>query len=290
MIHEIEPHVFDNQMRFVMPAAHDTVLAYADPEAGTAYYSVIAIPENDTLRLPLREDYPENASFVYAFSIDDQRFFLLRREKSPVDVRMEDPAGYERVRIGALRSFGADAQAFAALTGYHLHLWYRSNVRCGRCGSMLAYSHRERALECRSCGEVVYPRISPAVIVAVTDGDRLLLTRYAHGAYRARALVAGFVEVGETAEQAAAREVLEECGVRIKNVRYFGSQPWGMSGTLMLGYAAELDGDSTITLQEEELAEAEWVAREQIEDGDDYALGREMIKRFKDRSWPFDRS
>lgn len=287
MIHEIEPHVFDNQMRFVMPDEGDTVLAYADPRVGAEYHSVVAIDDgNGSLRLPTRADYAKDAAFIYAFSIDEQRFFLLRREKSLCG-DVDDPAGFEHIRIGALRGFASDAQAFAAITGFHLHLWYRSNVFCGKCGAILAYSHRERALECRSCGETVYPRISPAIIVAVTDGDRLLLTRYARGTYRARALVAGFIEIGETAEQAVAREVFEECGVRIKNIRYFGSQPWGMSGSLMLGYSAELDGSPEITLQEEELSEAEWVERAQIEDGDDFALGRVLIQRFRKREWPF---
>jgi NAD+ diphosphatase len=280
--------VFHNEMRFTVPQEHDTVLAYVPPSPGAEHYAVVAVPDGEgSLRLPVRAEYSQEAAFVYAFSIDDQRFFLLRREKSAAGVRVDDPPGYEAIPIGALRTFGADAQAFAAITGFHLHVWYSNNVRCGRCGKVLAYSHTERALECRSCGQTVYPRISPAVIVAVTDGDKLLLTRYAHGSYRARALVAGFVEVGETAEQAVAREVFEECGVHVKDIRYYGSQPWGMSGTLMLGYVAALDGSPKITLQEDELSEAEWVHRDCIEDGDDYALGREMILRFKNRQWPW---
>ena len=100
---------------------------------------------------------------------------------------------------------------------------------------------------------------SLAIIVAVTDESRLLLTRYARGAYRKRALVAGFIEVGETPEEAVEREVWEECGVRVKNVRYFASQPWGLSGSLMLGFFAELDGDPQITLQDGELDWAGWI-------------------------------
>ena len=108
----------------------------------------------------------------------------------------------------------------------------------------------------------------------------LLLTRYARGAYRKRALVAGFVEIGETAEQAVAREVFEECGVRVKNVRYFGSQPWGLSGSLMLGFFAELDGGSRVELRDGELSWAGWVRRADIGHDDDYAIGRAMIDAF----------
>ena len=121
------------------------------------------------------------------------------------------------------------------------------------------------------------------MIVAVTDGDRLLLTRYAQGHYRKRALVAGFVEVGETPEEAVAREVWEECGLRVKNLRYFASQPWGLSESLMLGFFADLDGDSEITLRDGELDWAGWVPRDKIEDDDDYALGRALINAFLKR-------
>lgn len=288
MMHEIEPHVFDNQMRFAVAQPHDTVLSYTPYGAGDPNYAVVAAPqEGASLRLPTRADYPEHAKFVYLFSIDDQRFFLMRREKSDAREPVDDPPGYGRVRIRELRPYGSDTQAFAAMTGFHLHIWYRDNVRCGRCGKTLAYSHDERALECRSCGLTVYPRINPVVIVAVADGDRLLLTRYAHGGYKSWACVAGFVEFGETAEQAVAREVFEECGVRVRNVRYAASQPWGMSGSLMLGFAADLDGDPAITLQVSELSEAAWVPRDEIDDTGDYVLGQDLIRRFKYRKWPF---
>ena len=82
MLHEIEPHVFDNQMRFAAVQPQDTVLAYAAPSAGAQYHAVVAVPQGGSLRLPTRADYPPHAAFVYAFSIDEQRFFLLRREKS----------------------------------------------------------------------------------------------------------------------------------------------------------------------------------------------------------------
>ena len=109
-----------------------------------------------------------------------------------------------------------------------------------------------------------YPSVLPAVIVAITNNDRLLLARNAQNVFRFFSLIAGFVEVGETAEQAVHREVLEEVGLRVKNVRYVASQPWGISQSLMLGFAAELDGPDTIRLQESELAEARWFTREEV--------------------------
>lgn len=184
--------------------------------------------------------------------------------------------------VRSLIARNGDPQALAVATGLHLRTWYQDNRCCGRCGGRMAHSTTERALVCIACGHIVYPRISPAVIVAVTDGDRLLLTRYARGNYRRRALVAGFVEIGETPEEAVVREVWEECGVRVKDVRYFASQPWGLSGSLMLGFFASLDGDPEITLQDGELDWAGWVPRDEIDDTDDYALGRALINAFKD--------
>ena len=109
-----------------------------------------------------------------------------------------------------------------------------------------------------------YPKIAPAVIVAITDGERLLMARSSRGTYKRYGLIAGFVEIGETFEQAVRREVFEEVGLRVKNVTYYKSQPWPFPDSVMIGFFAELDGDASITLQESELAEAVWFERQNI--------------------------
>jgi NAD+ diphosphatase len=138
-----------------------------------------------------------------------------------------------------------------------------------------------------TCGNLVFPKIAPAVIVGVVWQDKILMTRYANRDYKRYALVAGFTEIGETPEQTAAREVLEETGVRIRNIRYYKSQPWGFDSNLLLGYFAELDGESAITLDEEELSVAEWVQRDAIEteqdDRTNLSLTREMMLLFRDK-------
>ena len=134
---------------------------------------------------------------------------------------------------------------------------------------------------CPSCGKTFYPRIMPAVIVGIKNGERLLLTRYRIG-FTPNALVAGFTEIGETAEETVRREVMEEVGVRVKNIRYFASQPWGIANDLLLGYYCELDGDEAIRMDEHELKYAQWVRREDIElQPDDLSLTNEMMRRFK---------
>lgn len=190
------------------------------------------------------------------------------------------PDGWMRTAPSALRG-EAGPLPFAAATAQHLSRWYNSHRFCGRCGTSLHHSRTERALLCPSCGLVSYPVIAPCVLAAVTCGERLLLTRYARPGASRLVLVAGFVEIGETAEQAAAREVMEETGLRIKNLRYTGSQPWGFSGSLAFGFLAELDGPDAVHLDTSELAEARWVKRDDIPPcPDESSLTMTMIARF----------
>ena len=136
-------------------------------------------------------------------------------------------------------------------------------------------------MRCPACGNMIYPRIAPAVIAAVTHGDKLVLTKYANRSFTRYALIAGFIEIGETAEETVAREVLEEVGLRVKNIRYYKSQPWGVAGNLSIGYFCDLDGDDTIRLDEEELACAQWFDRHSLPAKDDgISLTREMIRIF----------
>ena len=138
-------------------------------------------------------------------------------------------------------------------------------------------------MRCTRCGAIVYPRINPAIVVLVRDGDRALLTHYADRPMLQRyALVAGFTEIGETLEDTVRREVLEEVGIRVKNVRYHANQPWGFSGNLMVGFWADLDGDGDITLDTAELNEAVWLRREEIPPTPDpIDLTHTMIELFR---------
>ena len=122
----------------------------------------------------------------------------------------------------------ADPQyhAFAGITGYQLYNWYKNHKYCGRCGKMMVRDQKERMLRCDSCGNMEFPKICPAVIIGVTDGNRILMSKYAGRAYKKYALLAGFTEIGETVEETVAREVMEEVGLKVRNIRYYKSQPW----------------------------------------------------------------
>jgi NAD+ diphosphatase len=158
----------------------------------------------------------------------------------------------------------AGAEAFAlAGRGVQLLDWQRNHRYCGRCGTPTTMRTSEFAMACAACGLLVYPRISPAVMVLVQRGDELLLARsprFKPGMFSA---LAGFVEAGETLEQCAAREVREEVAIEISNLRYFCSQPWPFPDSLMLAFFADYAG-GTITPDGSEIEAAGWFSRDAL--------------------------
>jgi len=135
--------------------------------------------------------------------------------------------------------------------------WDRTHRFCGRCGVPLKPRETERAKDCPKCGLLHFPRLAPAVIVLVERGNQLLMARSRHFAPGVYSVLAGFVEPGETLEEAVEREVFEEAGVRIKDVRYFGSQPWPFPHSLMIGFTAQYAGGE-IRINDGELEDAGW--------------------------------
>lgn len=135
--------------------------------------------------------------------------------------------------------------------------WDRSHQYCGVCGTPTKDKSDERAKACPKCGMHHFPRLSPAVIVAVTKEDKLLLAH--SGRFRGKfySVLAGFVEPGENFEECVEREIMEEVGIKVKNIRYFGSQPWPFPNSLMVGFTAEYDGGE-ITVDDVEIKDAKW--------------------------------
>ena len=215
----------------------------------------------------------ENKKPIYLFSINEERYFLGK----------EKTENYNLFSMRELMSLDLkeNKEMFIAFSAYHLYRWYKSNKYCGYCGEKMVHSKTERAMICPKCGNIVYPRINPAVIVGVKNGDQLLLTKYRNG-YSHNALVAGFTEFGETLEETVAREVKEETGLSVKNIHYYKSQPWGIAQDILAGFYCEVDGDDTIRMDENELKYASWVKREDIVlQPKKYSLTNEMMERFK---------
>lgn len=142
--------------------------------------------------------------------------------------------------------------------------WRSSHRFCPACGHALDWQHGGWQGQCAKCGRIEYPRSDPAVIVALSDGERLLLGRQASWPARRYSTIAGFVEPGETLEQALRRETYEETRVRVKHCRYLASQPWPFPGALMLGFLAAAEPDEPQTAQDE-LEAAHWFSREAVQ-------------------------
>lgn len=238
--------------------------------------------DNKESPFPVYADFVLPDNMMYLFTIGEKRYFLLR------DSVTEIPQGFGYADVKKFRSIeGMDrVSIFALATAYHLSEWYNSNCYCGKCGGNTIPDRKERALKCTFCGKITYPRINPAVIVGVTDGNRLLITRYTENRGVAHdALIAGFTEIGETLEETVSREVMEEVGLKVKNIRYYKSQPWGYSGGILTGFFCDVDGDTSITLDESELSIAKWIERENIQgQPDDLSLTNEMMMFFKNGS------
>ena len=267
MIQEIAPHSFVNAFRRVRPAGDDPVLVF-DGER------VLCAQTDGELRLPRRGEL-ELSDARFGFTLDGAPVFL-------AEGPCKCPAPYEFADARPLRYAEPRHLAWAIGAGGSLTRWYRANRFCGACGAEMTDSDTERAMICPRCGLTVYPRISPAVIVAVCDGPRLLLTRYRGRPFQSYALVAGFNEIGESIEDTVRREVLEETGLRVRNLRFYRSQPWVFTDSLLMGFFADLEGPDAITIQESELAEAGWFRRGDIpDDHSPISLTGEMIEVFR---------
>lgn len=174
-----------------------------------------------------------------------------------LDDDVELPEGIEVVPLRRLYTQIHEELFMLSARAAQIVAWLKEHRYCGRCGTATALMASERCLQCPSCAHTMYPRITPAIIVLVRRGDRALLAHGARIPGNIYTTLAGFVELGETLEQAVAREVLEEVGLRVRSVRYFGSQPWPFPNSLMVGFTAEApEGD--ITPDGVEILDANW--------------------------------
>ncbi|MDP6377246.1 MAG: NAD(+) diphosphatase [Pseudomonadales bacterium] len=141
--------------------------------------------------------------------------------------------------------------------------WHTTHRFCGRCGSEMEDHPEDRAKRCPDCTLICYPRLSPSIIVLIRDGEKMLLARNAAWPTGMYSTLAGFVEPGESIEQTVHREVLEEVGLSVSNVRYLGSQSWPFPNALMLGFHADYAGGE-IACQDGEIADAQWFAADDL--------------------------
>lgn len=276
MIQELYPYKLDNQYRNAVPKAGDRIISIRD------HRMLIKEREDGTIDFPKIEEvgvrFQENGILRYLFSVDETQFFLFH------NLELE---GYEYRTVGYLRGKAPKHLVYAGMVGWQLAGWYETHQFCGRCGQELVHDEKERMMKCPICGHMEYPKICPCVIVGVIHEDKILVTKYRDRKTNYYALVAGFAEVGETIEETVHREVMEETGVKVKNLRYYKCQPWPFSESLLFGFFCELDGSDEITMEEDELSVAKWISRDELDvTCNDFALTNEMLAVFKDDKVP----
>lgn len=263
MIQDIYPHKLNNSFNINHKMKDEDYILHFDGRK-------VSLINNE---LPRVKDISNKDELIYLFIIDEIAFYLSEKE-------IKDSTFFDIMELSYVESLKKEV-LFGIHTGKHLADWYRDNKYCGRCSKKMFHSRLERAMVCE-CGNIVYPKIMPAVIVGVKNGDKLLLTKYSQG-FKYNALIAGFVEIGETIEECVSREVMEEVGLKVKNITYYKSQPWGIANDILVGYYCELDGDETIKMDKNELKEAVFTKREDIilQPGS-VSLTNEMMKMFKE--------
>ena len=264
MIQDIYPHVYNNAFEpGVKPSNDDIIFSFEEDQ----------VLMKDEHQFYHYQDISKESICYYLFSIDDIKFFL-------ADLTS---LNHIKVSFRTMRTFENQMLGFAAITAWHLYRWIQDNKYCGKCGHPMDFDKKERAMRCPHCSNIVYPKISPAVIVGViNDKGQILVTKYARGHYQSYALVAGYYEIGETIEETVKREVKEETGLDITDIQYYKSQPWSFSSSLLFGFWCKAHGDQPIQMDESELRVARWADRdEEINTLDNASLTSEMIQYFK---------
>ena len=218
--------------------------------------------EDDCAELPTLADVEKlNLSLIrkqYLGSQDGVHCFT-----AEVSEEVEKPEGWSFQ--GLRKLYSRMDERFFGIAGRAVQLvdWDRTNQYCGRCGAPNRNHPKERAKECTSCGLIRYPRISPAIIVLIRNNDQLLLARAHRHPPGFYSVLAGFVEPGETLEEAVAREIHEEVGIEVKNIQYFGSQPWPFPNSLMVAFTCDYAGGD-IVVEEDEIEDADWYETDQL--------------------------
>lgn len=273
MIQEIFPHSFNNHYQANKKIGeNDFVLHYVGN-------TLLLKTNQDEFEIPRKKDFPEisdNTAYSFLFTLNEVSCFLVWDE-----LNSNNPQLLFK-EISFFRTTKQQEVGWISIVGLHLRNWYEKNKFCGKCGKRTLQKTDERAIICPECNTIVYPVISPAIIVAIICKDKILLARNINFPGRWYSLIAGYVDVGETLEDALIREVKEEVGLDVKNIRYYKSQPWPLSGSMMVGFIAESDENIPIVIDDKELSEAAWFTRGNLPEHPlSISIAGEMIEKFE---------
>jgi len=273
MIQDILPHSFDNHFLADKKIKNNDFLLHF--KANTLLMKI----SNEAVDLPRMSDFrdiTDTSNITFLYTLNDVSGFILWDEAETVE------GDFEYKEIGFFRTIPQKEIGWISVVGLHLRNWYIEHRFCGKCGAETHHKSDERALVCPACNAHFFPKISPAIIVAIISKDKILLARNSNFAASWFSLIAGYVDVGETLEETVAREVKEEVGLDVKNIRYYKSQPWPLSGSLMIGYIAEANENQPIVIDNKEIVEAAWFSRDNLPSHPTNAsVGGELIEKFK---------
>lgn len=248
MLHDIAPAAYNNDISFRAPVLEDKIVIYRGKQ-------VLAFVEGGTMRdrsslissmrANLRACVRSICSRWARMPISWRKFPMKRSMLCSRTNRMIPLPKWADGSSSHCKSSSSTIRNGAAfrplMVGHEYWNWYESSQYCGRCGAKTEHDRVERMMRCPACGLMIFPKVFPAVIVAITRPDgKVLATRYKGRPYANYALIAGYCEMGETVEQTVHREVMEEVGLRVKNLRYYKSQPWPDSSSLSSVSSANL--------------------------------------------------
>jgi NAD+ diphosphatase len=222
----------------------------------------------------LIKEKDEKRPFLTTDDLDELKFPIIQRQylgsldgRHCYTAEIHDPkqisGDYTFIEIRDIFTrFDEDLIQVAGLANQLIN-WTKKHRYCGKCGKSTKDKEDERAKICLECGSIYYPRLSPAIIVAVHKGNQILLANSKRFPVNFYSTLAGFVEPGETLEECVKREILEEVGITVKNIRYFGSQPWPFPDSLMIAFTAEFAGGE-IRIDDVEIADAGWFSPDNL--------------------------
>ena len=273
MIHEIFPHRFNNQFIIADNIAEDDLIFHYNEN------SILLKTNGDGFEIPRKKDVSSIFNITegtFLFSLNNERCFLIREEPTGLN----DWFSYKEISF--FRLLQPQETAWVGIVGFQLNKWYLQHKFCGKCGSKTKEKQDERAIICPDCHTTVYPNISPAIIVAIISNNKILLAHNSNFEVNRYSLVAGYVDIGESLEETVQREVREEVGLEVKNIRYYKSQPWPFSGSMMIGFIAEADDTQPVRPDKIEITEAEWFSRENLPNHPPtISIAGELIDKFE---------
>ncbi len=242
-------------------------------------WEILVIPENEGYRIPKRSEFEQTGLTAarehylgvlgsvpcYSFDLAPGAFV---------------PDGFSFTGLRDVFGHVGEDLFLAAGHAFQIVYWDRTHQYCSRCAAPADYASSERAKVCTRCKSVYYPKVSPAIIVAVKKGNELLLARNKQRKHNFYSVLAGFVEPGETLEECVIREVREETGIEVDNIQYFSSQPWPFPNALMIGFTADYAGGE-IRVDGREIADAGWFTPDNLpEVPGPISIARKLIDAF----------